>query len=132
MAKKTSKNPSKFYYCKTGQKMTNNPLKFYFWVKTIPLNLFWVLHFYSLFDVKVYISTFPTSITSSGMNDIFGPQWSFRIRKSSLEPSWHRWGLMSSEARFFQKQQFSDPKFWKFQNRFFLDGILDPLMWMSL
>ena len=40
----------------------------------ILVNYFCVLHFCLLFDVKIYISTFPTSITSSGMNDIFGPQ----------------------------------------------------------
>ena len=32
---KLSKNPSKFYFCKTCQKVTNNLSKFYFWVKKL-------------------------------------------------------------------------------------------------
>ena len=40
--------------------------------------------------------TFPTCPNSYGMIVISVPQWSFWIIKSSIELSWHRWGLDSS------------------------------------
>ena len=57
-----------------------------------------LLRFCSIFDVKAKIRTFPTSTTPKGTIGISGLLWSFRIRKSSLEPSRHRWESNSPVA----------------------------------